>query len=232
MNPCKAVLPVALAHTMLVMLFGCTNVPDSVENLPELPTEFAQQLQPAQTAPVLLSKSSAAAAPTEQDSPVALGPTRACTAKYDGYVIYPITVCYPPFDDLDTAVTPNAEATFVGTRTVPATRFFKLSAHPSKKFRHPLFCSVRSGPWYAHVEGAQKCKLNPNIRVFTAQILGAPEPVVVEWLGGLNNVPPPLVLTAISESGEECSCCSGVKCPNGDCKPTFNMCGVMPPAIQ
>ena len=96
----------------------------------------------------------------------------------------------------------------------------------------PWFCSVRGGPWYGHVEGAQICNVNPNVRSFRAEILGAPEPVVVVWSGALGDVPPPLNLAAISESGEFCVCCSGTMCPNGNCVPNPQQCTIGPPALK
>jgi len=158
-------------------------------------------------------------------------PSRACTSAYEGYVIYPITVCYPPgrWDELELAQTASLPARF---SQVLATKYYKLSAHPQARFGLPWFCSVRGGPWYGRVEGAQICNANPNIRSFKAEILGAPEPVVVLWSGTLADVPPPLVLAAISQTGEFCTCCSGVMCPDGSCKPSFNSCGVMPPALK
>jgi hypothetical protein len=90
---------------------------------------------------------------------------------------------------------------------------------------------VRGGPWYARVEGAQICNANPNDRLFTAEILGAPEPVVVAWSGTLADVPAPLNLVAISQTGEACVCCSGAMCPDGRCAPDPLQCGV-PPSIR
>src|SRR6266536_4921483 len=80
------------------LLIGCATTPDAIRNLPELPAEFARDLAPARTAPVLMTKP-AAVAPTVAPLPPS-GPifaiARACTAIYEVYVIYSFTVCYPP----------------------------------------------------------------------------------------------------------------------------------------
>jgi hypothetical protein len=210
--------------------------PNAVRDLPELPAEFAGDLAVARTAPVLMTRPAATVAPLEPRStgaPLSLAPARACTSIYDGYVIYPITVCYPPtelYETLELSVAEAAPAT--GKTTVIPVRYFKLSSHPRVRLGLPWFCTVRGGPWYGHVEGAQICNANPNVRSFKAEILGAPEPVVVLWSGTLNDVPPPLNLFGISQTGELCACCSGVMCPNGNCVPNPQQCNVMPPAVK
>jgi hypothetical protein len=159
---------------------------------------------------------------------------KACTDLYDGYVIYPMTVCYPPSDLFGTLSVGTFEAVAPSPK-IPAlpTRYFKLSSHPQVKIGRPWFCSIRSGPWFAHVEGAQICDVDPNFRVFTAEIIGAPEPVVANWTGALTDVPPPLNLFGISPSPPpSCVCCSGVMCPNGNCSTDPQHCSVGPPAVK
>ncbi len=220
---------------MCGMLSGCATTPSAIRDLPELPAEFAKDLAPARTAPVLMTKPAAVAptvAPVPPTGPI-FAIARACTAIYEGYVTYPMTVCYPPtwfYDNLVLTTAKAAPAT--GKTAVAPDRYFKLSSHPQARFGLPWFCTVRSGPWYGHVEGKQLCGIDPNVRLFTAQILGAPEPVVVSWSGALSDVPPPLNLFGISQTGESCVCCSGVTCPDGSCKPDFQHCGVMPPAVK
>jgi hypothetical protein len=199
-----------------------------------LPAEFARDLAVARTAPVLMTKP-AATAPTLEPRPA--GPVfaiaRACTAIYEGYVTYPITVCYPPTVLYDNLVLSAAEVhPATGKTAIVPVRYFKLSTHPEARFGLPWFCTVRGGPWYGYVEGKQLCSVDPNVRLFTAQILGAPEPVVVLWSGTLNDVPPPLNLFGISQTGEFCVCCSGIMCPDGSCKPDLQHCNVMPPAVK
>jgi hypothetical protein len=214
---------------------GCSTMPDAVRVLPELPAEYARDLAPARSAPVLMTTPARAALPPASrppSGPVALAPARACTSVFEGYVTYPITVCYFPgaFAELVQANVEEPPSRVPGTRVGP-TRHFKLTSHRSFQVsRAWMFCSVRSGPWYARVEGAQICNVDPNVRVFRAEILGAPEPVVVNWSGTLEDVPPPLTLPGIQQTGEFCTCCSGVMCPDGSCKPQFNQCGVKPPA--
>ncbi len=216
------------------LLAGCAVTPNVVRDLPELPAEYARDLAVARTAPVLMTKPVAKPAPPIESGPVSLAPSKACTSVFDGYVIYPITVCQPPtefFESLDLTLA-QAPAPAPGKTGVLPVKYFKLTSHPQVRFGLPFFCTVRGGPWYAHVEGAQICNVNPNTRLFKAEILGAPESVVVTWTGALTDVPPPLNLTGIQQTGEFCSCCSGVMCPSGNCVPNINQCGVGPPALR
>jgi len=150
------------------LLTACAVTPKGVRDLPELPAEFARDLAVARTAPVLVTRPAAAAAPTMSrpaGTPLPLVPSKACTSIYEGYVTYPITVCHPPnelYETLDLSASEALPATR-GT-TVPAPRHFKLTAHPRVRLGLAWFCTVRSGPWYGHVEGAQICNANPNVR--------------------------------------------------------------------
>jgi hypothetical protein len=195
-----------------------------------LPAELGRDLAIVPTAPVLMTKPAAAAVPVAPEPASApLAPSKACTSIYEGYVIFPITVCHPPtelYQTLDLSARGALAATL--STTVPATRYFKLTSHPEVKPGSAWFCSVRGGPLYARVEGAQICNANPNVRLFRAEILGAPEPVVMAWSGTLDDVPAPLNLVAISQTGEACICCSGTMCPDGRCVPTAQQCGVTP----
>jgi len=224
------------AAVACVLAAGCTTVPEPPRSLPELPAEYARDLAPARTAPVLITLPAQAATralPSRPPAgPLALAPARACTSVFEGYVTYPITVCYFPgtFTELVQASAEDRTPTTPGIRVAPP-RYFKLTSHSHLQGpRGWMFCSVRSGPWYARVEGSQICNVDPNVRLFRAEILGAPEPVVVNWSGTLDDVPPPLTLPAIQQTGEFCTCCSGIMCPDGSCKPRFDQCGVKPPA--
>jgi hypothetical protein len=216
-----------------VLAVGCAGVPRVVSDLPELPAEYAKDLVLARTAPVLITRPAGPAPQVLPKPPgpgIALAPARACTSIHEGYATYPITVCYPPTVLYETlSLQPAGAAPPAPPRGLA--RYFKLTSHPEARFGLPWFCSVRSGPWYARVEGAQICNADPNIRVFTAQLLGAPEPVVVVWTGPIGTPPPPpLVLVAVTPSGESCVCCSGFMCPDGRCVPDFKHCEVKPPA--
>ena len=223
----------ALSAVVVCGLFcGCATTPSAIQNLPELPAEFAKDLALARTAPVLMTKS-ATTAPTLPPSPPGqiFAIARACTAIYEGYVIYPFTVCYPPTVLNDGLVLYAAEAPAPGggKTSIQPVGYFKLSSHPLARIPGLWFCTVRGGPWYGHVEGQQFCNSNPNIRSFKADILGGPEPVVVVWSGTINDVPPPLNLLGIQQTGEFCVCCSGIMCPDGTCKLNPQQCGVTPP---
>ena len=224
-----------VAAVVCGVLSACAVTPDSIRALPELPADFAKDLAPARTAPVLMTKpatATPAVAPPPSTGPI-FAIARACTAIYEGYVIYPITVCYPPTALYETLVMGAVEAPAPsGKVPILPTKYFKLSSHPQARIGGPWFCTVRGGPWYGHVEGQQFCNTNPNIRSFKADILGAPEPVVVVWSGTLSDVPPPLNLLGIQQTGEFCVCCSGIMCPDGTCKLDPQQCGVMPPAVK
>jgi len=229
------VLPAALV--VCASIAGCAYAPKVVSDLPELPPEFARDLALARTAPVLMTKpvSRPAAPVVAAPTPLPLAINKACTSIFEGYVLYPMTVCYPPTDFNDGLVLAEAArespARQAGTGVLPA-RYFKLTSHPSVRIGLPWFCSVRSGPWFGHVEGQQLCNVNPNVRLFKAEILGGPESVVVNWTGALSDVPPPLNLLSIPQVGEFCVCCSGTMCPDGRCVLNPNQCSVGPPAAK
>jgi len=233
----KGFAPRALPAAVVVcaLVTGCAVTPKVIDDLPELPAEFAKDLAVATTAPVLMTRSVSVATPiVPTPGPLPLAINKACTAVFEGYVLYPMTVCYPP-NVLTNELVLTQEARDappqVGAGVLPP-RYFKLSSHPATRIGLPWFCTVRSGPWFGHVEGKQLCNVNPNIRLFTAQILGAPQPVVVTWSGALTDVPPPLNLLSIPQVGEFCVCCSGTMCPDGRCVLNPNQCSVGPPAAK
>ena len=217
------------------LLCACVATPDATRDLPELPADLAKDLAPARSVPVLMTKPLTLTRPLPPAAtpPLPHAPPRACTTVYEGYVTYPITVCQPPVI-LEQTLSPPARPAPPGSTTASfEVKHFKLSAHPALPVGFPpWFCTVRGGPWYGYIEGKQICNVDPNVRLFTAQILGAPEPVVVTWTGALENVPPPLKLVSIAPTGQFCTCCSGVMCPDGSCKPSFDACQVMPPAVK
>jgi hypothetical protein len=156
------------------LLTGCAVTPKVVRDLPELPAELAQELAVARTAPVLMTKPAVAAIPlAPRPASAPLVPSKACTSIHEGYVTFPITVCHPP-NKLYQTLDLSAREALAATRstTVPATRYFKLTSHPEVRLGSAWFCSVRGGPWYARVEGAQICNANPNVRLFTAKSWG------------------------------------------------------------
>jgi hypothetical protein len=228
-----------IAASGLLAACPSSKTPPAIEALPELPAELARDLAVGRTAPVLMTSPSAATTtkpPALHDGGAIFAIARACTTYDDGYVLYPMTVCYPPTDLYEKLVVGavEARAPHPDRKVQPSpTRYFKLSSHPLVGRGGPWFCTTRSGPWYAHVVGQQLCGVDPNIRVFHADILGAPQTVVVNWTGALTDVPPPLNLFGISPSSPEtCVCCSGVTCPNGNCAPDLQHCGVGPPAVH
>jgi hypothetical protein len=231
---CVALLTACLATAALAC--GCADVPKVIRELPELPVESARDLAFARTAPVLLTKPGApapGALPHRAPLSAPLAPARACTSVSEGYVTYPIAVCYPPTVQVGSLVLESsapASPAPPGSIGILPVHYFKLSSPAGASSLLPWFCTVRAGPWYARVQGAQICNADPNIRVFTAEILGAPEPVSVTWTGTLADPPPPpLRLVSVSQTSEFCSCCSGITCPDGTCKLNSNQCGTAPP---
>jgi hypothetical protein len=223
----------AAAALLSALLGSCATTQDVTRDLPELPADLAKDLAPARTVPVLMTRPLTLVRPLPAAA-LPLVPPRACTTVYEGYVTYPITVCHPPviLEQAAAASFTRLDPSLGKTASFEA-KHFKLSAHPAIRVAFPpWFCTVRGGPWYGYIEGRQICNVDPNVRVFTAQILGAPEPVVVTWTGAIENVPPPLNLVSVTATGEFCTCCSGVMCPDGSCKPKFENCQVMPPAIK
>ena len=217
------------------VLTACAVLPQALRDLPELPPEFARDLAVADTAPVLMTRPARATAPAvvrPLPRPSPLAPAKACTTPYAGYVTYPITVCYPPSVLVNELKVSASDTPPAHGMTISPPRFFKLTSHPLVSVGAIWFCTVRSGPWYAELQGKQMCDINPNFRTFTAEILEAPETVVVVWSGTLSDVPAPLNLAAISEMPAICTCCSGVTCPDGSCAPDFQHCGVARPAAR
>ena len=109
-----------------VVLAACAVLPQALRDLPELPPEFARDLEVADTAPVLMTKPARAPAPAlpRPSPPPPPAAARACTTFYAGYVIYPFTVCYPPsvlFDTLKLAAseTPAARGMILRLTTAP-----------------------------------------------------------------------------------------------------------------
>jgi hypothetical protein len=90
-------------------------------------------------------------------------------------------------------------------------RFYKLSALGSRPFRHPLWCSVKYGPWTAAVSETESCiDGEPNRWEF--YVIEVPE-VAMLWYGTWEDIPafPSLtvVMGSLSMSGQTHSCCSG-----------------------
>lgn len=214
---------------LLAALAACASKPHhGVAGLPELPADLAKTLTKGDAAPVLTTRDIDATRPIEKIRAAEsnLAPARSCTDIWDGYVVYPMTVCYPPTAEFETVALERLAARNARAQgSIVAPAYFKLSEHPLVSIRRPWFCTVRGGPWYAHVEGKQICNTNPNVRQFTAEILGAPQSVVVTWSGALEDVPAPLQLPGLTLTKQVCVCCSGVTCPDGSCKPNANQCG-------
>jgi hypothetical protein len=216
-----------------VLMLSCTRTSehnDVVNRLPELPPQIANNLVPTKIDNVFMTKSP----PPVRKAPVAvtlLPKQRSCIKNYDAYVIYPMTVCFPP-----AILTDELELAAAKTQTDPpgwspasgSARYYKLSQSSSARFANPLFCRVSGGPWYAQVTTTESCDDSvPDNSVLA--ILGAPQPLTVTWFGGINDVPPPFNPNLFAFEGESCPCCSGfTQCPDERCVPHGVSCTITP----
>ncbi len=210
-----------------VLTVSCSRTPnpnDLVNRLPELPPKLADNLTSTKIANVLMTKDP----PPVQKASVTprLAKQRSCVKNYDAYVVYPMTVCFPPGDLLGPDLAgAKAQAELPGWSPVsqPA-RYYKLSRSSAAR----LFCRVSGGPWYAQVTTTESCDV-PDQSVLT--ITGAPQPLTVVWFGGINDVPPPFNPNSFAFEGETCSCCGGfTSCPDGRCVPHGVSCTINPAA--
>jgi hypothetical protein len=103
----------------------------------------------------------------EPPRPPALAPTKSSSAtrKYFVWALYPRVICYDP-GELIVGLTMDVNPSQHPDRDRPPTdlsvlarqeRFYKLSSLRSSPFRHPLWCSVKYGPWTAAVTETESC---------------------------------------------------------------------------
>jgi hypothetical protein len=157
---------------------------------------------------------------------------RSCTTKYWGYVDYPMTVC-SGWGDFVTGLgsktvvaSPNVADRMPPSRSV---EHLKLSAVPSVASRVSRFCHVSGGPWAAQVTTTEFC--NDYVPDFSVlEIVGAPEPLSIQWSGDITNIPTPFRKQDFVLAGTPvCSCCGGFsECPDGRCVPRGTSCDIHP----
>jgi hypothetical protein len=201
---------------------------DLVHRLPELPVETfeaAGTLERSDRGPFLTIRPPKRAAP-EPPTPATLAPPKSSftTRKYFAWALYPRVICYDP-GDLVVGLTMDVSPPPQPDRDRPPTdlvllarqeRFYKLSSLRSRPFRHPLWCSVKYGPWTAAVTETESCLDGvPNRWEFF--IVEVPE-VFLTWLGEWEDIPafPSLtvVMGSLALSSQSHSCCPGFQwCP-------------------
>jgi hypothetical protein len=231
-------MPLIVFSVFAPLLISCSRSSskfDVVERLPELPAYLANNLAPTKIENVLMTKSPPPVNKVPAKSAL-MTKQQACTKKYAAYVVYPMTVCFPPTHLLGVAETDLAAATAQAnpagwSPASQATRYYKLSGSRIARFT-PLFCRVSGGPWEAEVTTTESCDDLPDQSVL--EIGDAPQPLTVQWSGGINDIPPPFnPNTFILVAAETCTCCSGfVQCPTGECVPIGVTCPNAPAVRQ
>jgi hypothetical protein len=209
---------VSIITAAAVLLFAgaCRHEDDAVSKLPELPDELRATLGRSLMAPVLMTQSktfppAAHPAPPPTSLPAV---NTVCVRYYKGYIVYPITVCYPPSILVGGLNWNNVQATD-RPPTAPAPRLYKLSSFPGLTISRALYCTQLGGPWYAEVTETPRCE-NINASDFRLDIIAAPQPVSISWTGAFTDAPPPVNTNLFSEAGEGmCTCCNGgTWCPS------------------
>jgi hypothetical protein len=228
--------------TLSVLTLSCDRTSernDVVNRLPELPPQMATNLVATKIDNVYMTKSP----PPVQKAPAVkpLAPNlRSCIKDYDAYVAYPLTVCFPPaevYGGLEVAAAKAQTDPPGWSPASPPARYYKLSQSSSARSPNPpsftvwrgaLLCRASGGPWYATVRTKTSC----DDRVFDQSILeivGAPQPVIITWFGGINDIPPPFNSSMFAFEGEACTCCNGfTPCSDGRCLPPGGNCTISP----
>jgi hypothetical protein len=228
----------SVAATVAALLFAgaCRREEDPVSKLPELPDELRATLAPSAVAPVLMTGSKTVTPPARPAQETRLRPaiSTVCVRHYKGYVIYPITVCYPP-SFLVNGLNVEAVQARINPAVVPLTGSYKLSSFPGMRVPPAFYCTVRGGPWYAEVTETPTCE-NPLVSTFRLDIIAAPQPVEIVWTGMLTDAPAPINPNLLMQTSEDnCTCCNGgTLCPNGSCPPPGSSCSIhtSPPAAR
>ena len=216
----------------------CRSSEGNLDRLPELPAELAANLQPSRTTPVLMTRAPKRPAGSLQQDAGKIMPravSKVCVRNYQGYVVYPIVVCYPPnilLEGLDwSAIQATERNTAAAAAATATSKYYKLTSFPNLSLNRPLFCSAKGGPWFASVTEQPRCD-NINVSDFRLEIQGAPESVVLIWSGTLSDVPAPINPDLLTFAGEgSCICCNGgTLCSDGRCIPPGRSCDIGPPA--
>ena len=231
-----------LALSLVLLSLSCNRSPDPnqvVGRLPELPAYFADNLEATKIPNVLMTKAPAPIhkpADAKATVPKPRAPKqRSCVDKFAGYVVYPLTVCFPPFDLVNTGELAAIESQTTPSGWSPAsssTRYYKLSKSNTVAFTDRLFCRQSGGPWYAEVTTTISCEDSvPDISQLA--IIAGPQPFGIVWDGDLRDIPPPFNPSSFGFVGESCTCCAGfTQCPDGRCLPHGVSCTITPAAKE
>jgi hypothetical protein len=212
-----------------------STVDDLFRQLPELPQETfeaAGTLERSDRGPFVTLRPHKPPAPQEPPQ-AAHAPSKSSFTerRYFTQAIYPRVICYEP-GDLLAGLSMSFDPQPYGDGGRPPTdfvalarqeRFYKLSALQSVKFRDPLWCSVKYGPWLAAAKETESCLDGvPNRWEFF--IIEMPE-VALVWFGEWQDMPAFPSLTVImgdlAPAGHQTFCCPGFHwCPTtGSCIP-------------
>jgi hypothetical protein len=162
-------------------------------NQGELPGEIAANLKVVPNTDLLISMP-----PFETKQPTVVAASKPCSTVQFSYVqvIYPITICYPPYFPTIGILKEYALAPGQAPLPPPAgqTQTYTLSSFKGEALTTPLFCLQKGGPWLASIIRFDPCS-GPTKFVLT--ILGVPacpECPTFSWYDDLDNHPPELNL--------------------------------------
>lgn len=210
---------------------------DSLPELPLEPLELAGRLGHAGEGPYLTivphARPSPAIVPPARESAtepgvLPLGPNRSSYQVRDYWVqtTYPYVYCQFPGDLVDGIVLDSARQTGAGAADehlrdrpglVAPVQRFKLSVFEGRRLPHPLFCTVKYGPWVGKVRETESC-IDGVPSQWELVLVGVPLNVGMTWSGGWLEQPTLPNLTvikgtlALAHVGTQC--CAGYKwCP-------------------
>ena len=201
---------------------------ERIDQLPELPVETFEatgELCYADNVPVVTIRPEQFPEPVKP-SGVLPAPNKSSAAqrRYWTQVTYPRVICQHPGDlELDPghlfveqgkrdADRPNGDVAALAQRE----RFYKLSALKGARLKHPLWCSVKYGPWLAIVVEQESCITGtPNF--WQLAIVEMPQ-VSLSWYGYWEDIPSYPSLNVIMGDlvmfHQSVQCCPGFKfCP-------------------
>jgi hypothetical protein len=197
----KSLSTVIALSALSVLILSCSQTPDPndvVKRLPELPPELAANLTSTKINNVLMTKDPP---PVKKGKPPEDNPER-CVKEYAAYVVYPMTVCFPPellTDSELLGVKAQADAPGWSPASQPGPRYYKLT----KSDRLPSICRISGGPWYADAATIHDCD---GLAVSHLGIVGAPQQFTVVWDGDISAVPPPFNPNSFSLKKDQPPC--------------------------
>jgi len=222
-----------------------TNLQERIEQLPELPVEafeVAGKIDYSDNLPVITLQPLKLPSPEKpKPAPIELGvpiPAWSIT-EYAMMVTYPKVICQPPIID-PTPDQVDSRALFrqekIGRSNEPKPnherfkkeRFYKLTTLKGTKLQSPWWCSVKYGPWVAHVRQEAFCIDIPDNWIVT---VGEIPELYLSWYGQWTDMPqyPNLRLfpgSTLTFYAETHGCCPGFhQCiPSDSCIPNAVPC--------